>query len=363
MRRFNINMTRRQAPKQRTQPLFIRSDRNKLFGEGFQQIRKNLPTGGQVLSGFNAGVKSIGQALNPFSDVNKADFVLNTFLAGTALQSPEVFGGPFQVDDFISNTFTAGLTAAKALSNAKKTIRTFGPKALPMPGRKRFRRNRNFNSGSGTPRRLAQMRHNEREIETRIRLLERAMRDRPMRETKTNRVKIDPAACTTSGGMDTTADIVVGPGDDQRIGRKIKIKIFDWQWTLERGATTVGTPAQQVRMIIFVDTQNIGLAPDITGKNGLLAENTVSSMYSQESFPRFVVLIDKLYVFSTEKDPVAISDGGRINMRGAQQFFQADLGDVASQGKGSIWVFCKKFQGGVTPSIVLKTQFQTKYLG
>lgn len=299
-------------------------------------------------------------SLNPFSDFNKKELPLTLFLAANSIP---VVAAAAQVV----------ISAKTALKNTKNTLKPLRPQTNTNRNSFNFNRtmsrrfngrNKGFNTGrSGNSRDLARMRRNERSTLSRITRLERQIRDRPLQEVKSQRTASDPAACTTAGGMAPASTIAEGPGDKQRIGRKIKMRSLDWQWTFERGITTAGIEAQQFRMIIFMDTMNVGLAPDITGKNGLLAENTVSSMYNEESFPRYKVIVDKLYVVSSKVDPITISDGGRVNMRGMFQWYQGPDADTVSLGKNSLWLFCKKFQGGVTPAVVLKTQFKLLYVG
>jgi len=113
---------------------------------------------------------------------------------------------------------------------------------------------------------------------------------------------------TTADSFQLVMAPLSGPGFDQRVGRKTTATQIYIRgvvgceaalWSSEIAAYTTPSagqcPAQQVRMIMFVDLQPNGQAPGLT--DVLLGAGSPNSQLNPDNRDRFKILKDKVWVF------------------------------------------------------------------
>lgn len=109
---------------------------------------------------------------------------------------------------------------------------------------------------------------------------------------------------TSATGTMTTdlCAVAQGDNDNQRNGNKITVTRFDWMGEIYLpGTSTIADMNDTVRIILFVEKQNNGVA---TAYASLLENTDPYSFFNEDNYPlrnpkRFRVLYDKTYSIST----------------------------------------------------------------
>lgn len=124
------------------------------------------------------------------------------------------------------------------------------------------------------------------------------------REKKFFDIGVTAYQANTTGSFTLLHVPQVGADYNQRVGRKTIIKsiYIRGRAQLENAANvaTTTTPAQQTRMIIFLDSQPNGAAPAVTD---LLLSAEPAAQLNPNNRDRFKVIKDKMFIF----DPLVIS--------------------------------------------------------
>lgn len=117
-------------------------------------------------------------------------------------------------------------------------------------------------------------------------------------ERKVNDIATATYQVNTTGSFTLLANPSLGSDFNNRIGRKVLLKSLYIKGRVITEAAVALTesfvPAQQGRLIVFVDMQPNGAAPAVTD---LLVEATPSSQLNLNNRDRFKVITDKLFSF------------------------------------------------------------------
>jgi len=117
-------------------------------------------------------------------------------------------------------------------------------------------------------------------------------------EKKVNDLVTATYQVNTSGSFTLLANPTLGSDFNNRIGRKVLLKSLYVRGRIGTEPALSGVeaivPAQQARMILFVDLQPNGAAPAVTD---LLVEALPTSQLNLNNRDRFMILCDKQYCF------------------------------------------------------------------
>lgn len=103
-----------------------------------------------------------------------------------------------------------------------------------------------------------------------------------------------------SGGVTHISAIAQGDGDGARTGNSIFVRSINWKGQVFR--STLGNAAQTVRVIVFMDTQQVtDSAPGVTD---VLQSATVYSHLNVNALGRFKILTNRLFCLSSTGDLV-----------------------------------------------------------
>jgi len=165
----------------------------------------------------------------------------------------------------------------------------------------------------------------------------------------------------TTGAFTLLNGIAVGTGIDQRIGKKIKMDSVYIRGRVAM-ASAISSPsnasasfAQQVRMIVFYDSQANGTTPTITQ---VLKAADPASQLNLDNRDRFKILKDKCFTFGNQSYYTATGYGGvgpaianikffkKLNM---DVFYGTTSNTAADIQTGGLWLlFVGDFTSGAS---------------
>lgn len=177
---------------------------------------------------------------------------------------------------------------------------------------------------------------------------------RPNRvERKVNDLTTATYQCNTTGSFTLLANPTLGSDFNNRIGRKVLLKSVYVRGRVVTETASAGTeafvPAQQTRMILFIDMQPNGAAPAVTD---LLVEALPSSQLNLNNRDRFKILTDRTYCFdpyyvdsSTATETFASAPNQIYNVKkykklNLEMIFNAtNGGTIADINSGALYMF------------------------
>lgn len=234
------------------------------------------------------------------------------------------------------------------LTGTGKALQRFGKASMSRRRFSNFRQPRNRNPfGIRTPRRrskrnLTNLRRAKNNNLIRIETLERKLRELPVAEVKEFDIiteAFDVKQMATGVPAVKLSAIPSGFDQGERIGERINAHALLWSIHIRHqplSGSMLNT--ELVRLVIFVDSEALDSA--FTTTTTLFQDTTTGNNISfyNDKFPRrFLILIDKTYTLKFHEEADAITDGGKLDLRGLTIQYTGPL--TAQTGKNTIFAF------------------------
>lgn len=139
---------------------------------------------------------------------------------------------------------------------------------------------------------------------------------RATEELKFHDVDFDDAVIAAGGVINSSIVLIpAGTDENERIGRKCTITNIGWRYRLTLPSTgTESAMTDQVRIIIYQDTQANGLTAAIDGASGLLTSTSFLAFKNLNNTGRYRVLLDRTHVLTASAgDSVASGEESEVH--------------------------------------------------